>query len=569
MMMTILTLIFIIFSLSTVAHVSSLSANNVYPPPNDPKEVPLLQNLRLLLGLRSFRPVSSNGHHHYESPSPSPSPSPSLPPMSHLHVERKPRPERHFFHPLPKPRREDEKGRRAKRVLLIALLVPIGGLIVMTGVAFLILARKKKKPRWFSKRLSSRKSACRVSLNPGLDLFYLDSLGSDLEKQQAPTCFKQTSETVVETPQNADESAEITSVNDELTSSSGHELIPVEDSRVSDDDDDDDQSFHSLVESNSSNAVRLSNASLGSFSDAMENFNSAELNPNSQSDFATPIRESPIHENDVKSETESLSSPLPHPPPPPPPPPPPQMNFLLPFRLSASCYSSTRNDSIASSSSSTLPSPSPPKEQTKALQLNEHLASSPRIKNSPGTIPPPPCPPPLFKTPPPSQLHKISPMGKDGTPLPKLKPLHWDKLRAAPNQSMVWDKLRSSSFEYVTRIYVNRCTLFVCYKNIYSEFYVDCLRNRLDEEMIGSLFGYNLQQNSTKNDEYKSKTPSPSKHVLEPKRLQNITILLKALNVSSEQVCEAMLQGIYDIPLKNIHAHHWLGLVGSDFDSEK
>lgn len=65
--------------------------------------------------------------------------------------------------------------------------------------------------------------------------------------------------------------------------------------------------------------------------------------------------------------------------------------------------------------------------------------------------------------------------------------------------------------------------------------------------MIESLFGYNLQ-NSMKNDEAKSKTPSPSKHVLEPKRLQNITILSKALNVTEDQVCEAILQGIYMIP---------------------
>lgn len=61
--------------------------------------------------------------------------------------------------------------------------------------------------------------------------------------------------------------------------------------------------------------------------------------------------------------------------------------------------------------------------------------------------------------------------------------------------------------------------------------------------MIESLFGYNLQ-NSMKNEEAKSKTPSPSKHVLEPKRLQNITILSKALNASADQVCEALLQGM-------------------------
>lgn len=66
--------------------------------------------------------------------------------------------------------------------------------------------------------------------------------------------------------------------------------------------------------------------------------------------------------------------------------------------------------------------------------------------------------------------------------------------------------------------------------------------NRLDEEMIESLFGYNMQS-STKNDEGRSKTPSPTKHVLDPKRLQNITILLKALNATAEQVSGALVQG--------------------------
>lgn len=60
--------------------------------------------------------------------------------------------------------------------------------------------------------------------------------------------------------------------------------------------------------------------------------------------------------------------------------------------------------------------------------------------------------------------------------------------------------------------------------------------------MIESLFGYNLQ-NSLKNEEVKSKSPSPSNHVLEPKRLHNITILSKALNVTSEQVCVALIRG--------------------------
>jgi hypothetical protein len=40
-----------------------------------------------------------------------------------------------------------------------------------------------------------------------------------------------------------------------------------------------------------------------------------------------------------------------------------------------------------------------------------------------------------------------APVGKNGTALPKLKRLHWDKVRAAPNRRMVWDRIRSSSFE--------------------------------------------------------------------------------------------------------------------------
>nr|GMD07872.1 formin-like protein 11 [Ipomoea batatas] len=115
--------------------------------------------------------------------------------------------------------------------------------------------------------------------------------------------------------------------------------------------------------------------------------------------------------------------------------------------------------------------------------------------------------------PPPQPSQFAAPLGKDGTPLPKLKPLHWDKVRAAPECSTVWDKLKASSFEF-------------------------------DEEMIESLFGYSLQ-NPLKNEEVKCKSSSqsPSKHILEPKRIQNITILSKALNATSEQVCEALLNG--------------------------
>ncbi|XP_041999688.1 formin-like protein 11 isoform X1 [Salvia splendens] len=148
------------------------------------------------------------------------------------------------------------------------------------------------------------------------------------------------------------------------------------------------------------------------------------------------------------------------------------------------------------------PPPPPPAFLHKSKSLSS--SSSPPLSNGNG------------KALPPLPSSQQVALGKDGCPLPKLKPLHWDKVRAAPNSSTVWDKLRSSSFEF-------------------------------DEEMMESLFGYNLHI-SMKSEEAKTKTPSPSKHVLEPKRLHNITILSKALNVTAEQVCAALIRGMLCSP---------------------
>ncbi|KAJ1268533.1 hypothetical protein BS78_07G142300 [Paspalum vaginatum] len=116
----------------------------------------------------------------------------------------------------------------------------------------------------------------------------------------------------------------------------------------------------------------------------------------------------------------------------------------------------------------------------------------------------PPLPPPL-----PIQIQ----VGKDGSPLQRLKPLHWDKVRAAPNRPMVWNDIQSSSFDF-----------------------------EFDEQMIKSLFAYNFQ-GPAKNEDPKSKTLPTSKHVIEHHKLQNTTILLKTLNASTEQVCSYITEG--------------------------
>ncbi|XP_062084808.1 formin-like protein 11 [Humulus lupulus] len=579
----------------------------------------LVEKFRVLLGLRSFHVRrTSNGDHGYLSPAPSPSlfgeaevpvpaPAPALSPAPVHHIHLIPHAAKHGLNKFPPAHKikndddddEDDKG-RVKRIL-VAVLVSVGAATLVSIVGLMWAYKKyrtdQNKPKTKmsvygkkggrSKCVSFNRSASKVSLNPGLDLFYLDSLGKDLEQQpHEPSSFlKKISETGVTSPNHSipndttlparevsvqepitsefdnlssSSTREIKSVHEDagsinqehnsLTFPSGVKVVPTECHYSDDDDDDDDESFHSFGDSNSSNAIRLSNASVGSFSDALENFNPNEWNKSSLMSPLVNLAQNSSPFLDLKSPSKDESDKLPTsssssinqksltppPPPPPPPLPPPRVSFLSSHFSSCS----TRVESKASSSS-TLPNQSSSKEPEsisgldKTMQVKE-LASPPENPSKPSAsspgIPPPPCPPPLFKTnntfskappPPPSQFDQLSALGKDGTPLPKLKPLHWDKVRAVPDRSMVWDKLRSSSFE-------------------------------LDEEMIESLFGYSLQ-NSIKNDEAKSKTPSPSKHVLEPKRLQNITILSKALNVTGDQVCEAILQG-NGLPLQQLEA---------------
>ncbi|KAK4338650.1 hypothetical protein RND71_043137 [Anisodus tanguticus] len=103
---------------------------------------------------------------------------------------------------------------------------------------------------------------------------------------------------------------------------------------------------------------------------------------------------------------------------------------------------------------------------------------------------------------------------KNEEPKPKLKTLHWDKVRASSDCEMVWDQLKSSSF-------------------------------KLNEEMIETLFVVKTPTLNTNETARRPVLPSPSQEnsVLDPKKSQNIAILLRALNVTTEEVCEALLEG--------------------------
>ncbi|XP_035831760.1 formin-like protein 3 isoform X1 [Helianthus annuus] len=144
--------------------------------------------------------------------------------------------------------------------------------------------------------------------------------------------------------------------------------------------------------------------------------------------------------------------------------------------------------------------------------------------------PPPPPPNPGGNTsgppPPPRRLGaSIRPPRRAGAEpadasKAKLKPFFWDKVMAKPDQQMVWDKIKSGSFQL--------------------------LMTRFNEEMIESLFGY--QAPGKENDQNTKTAPAKESQshfiqIINPKKAQNLSILLKALNVTTEEVTAALIEG--------------------------
>ncbi|OMO62720.1 Actin-binding FH2/DRF autoregulatory [Corchorus capsularis] len=191
----------------------------------------------------------------------------------------------------------------------------------------------------------------------------------------------------------------------------------------------------------------------------------------------------------------ALQEPILTPPPPPPPPPPPKQ-----------------------------PSPPPPPKQRRqwekpvsSISFAQQISKPPplvppsmpfmrqsSIKNSPVELPTR------------SESEAVEEVEEEASK-PKLKPLHWDKVRASSDREMVWDHLRSSSF-------------------------------KLNEEMIETLFVVNTPNSKPNNTTPRSVLPSPNpeNRVLDPKKAQNIAILLRAVNVTVEEVCDALLEGNAD-----------------------
>ncbi|KAK8682551.1 hypothetical protein V6N13_054936 [Hibiscus sabdariffa] len=158
-----------------------------------------------------------------------------------------------------------------------------------------------------------------------------------------------------------------------------------------------------------------------------------------------------------------------------------------------------------------LPPPPPPLPPPRFWDVPAAVSSVPEI-NSGG-------PPVLVAPSRPVVLQNNEGLERNAadTPKPKLKPLHWDKVRASSDLAMVWDQIKSSSFQ-------------------------------LNEEMIETLFMVNNSNLAVKDNGRRQSLPSLNQEnrVLDPKKSQNIAILLRALNVTFEEVCEALMEGNSD-----------------------
>ncbi|XP_061341824.1 formin-like protein 5 [Gastrolobium bilobum] len=144
-----------------------------------------------------------------------------------------------------------------------------------------------------------------------------------------------------------------------------------------------------------------------------------------------------------------------------------------------------------------------------------------------GGVGPPRAPPPIGPKGPRPLAGVPKPQGKVGdasegdadadAPKAKLKPFFWDKVQANSDQTMVWNQIKAGSFQF-------------------------------NEEMMETLFGYTAapvdkNKGVQKKKESSSLDPFQFIQIIDSKKSQNLSILLKALNVTLEEVCDAILEG--------------------------
>ncbi|CAN6933483.1 unnamed protein product [Brassica oleracea] len=189
----------------------------------------------------------------------------------------------------------------------------------------------------------------------------------------------------------------------------------------------------------------------------------------------------------------------------------------------------TGHDQFSTAQASTSSGHPPP------LKLPPGRTAAPPPPAAPAPPPRQPPPPPKSKPPPPPKLVRPPPAppkgaagkrqghsssgdasdvdSETGAPKTKLKPFFWDKM-ANPDQKMVWHEISAGSFQF-------------------------------NEEAMESLFGYNDGNKNKGGQRGESSRDSPVQYIqiIDPRKAQNLSILLRALNVTTEEVVEAIKEG--------------------------
>ncbi|XP_051115142.1 formin-like protein 3 [Andrographis paniculata] len=94
----------------------------------------------------------------------------------------------------------------------------------------------------------------------------------------------------------------------------------------------------------------------------------------------------------------------------------------------------------------------------------------------------------------------------------KLKPFFWDKVAASPSRSMVWNEIREGSFQ-------------------------------VNEEMMEEIFGYDpVDKKKSEKDSSALQIPQFIQ-IIDPRKSQNLAIVLKASDVTKEEIFDALKEG--------------------------
>ncbi|KAJ0112718.1 hypothetical protein Patl1_02081 [Pistacia atlantica] len=202
-----------------------------------------------------------------------------------------------------------------------------------------------------------------------------------------------------------------------------------------------------------------------------------------------------------------------------------------------------RTSSMNADNNKSSPSEAPSSEAAAGLDKKP-----PPPPPTPGPPPPPPCPrprpkappppPPKVPVPPPKPIpgkKQPSPLGphrqarseggeldnQSGAAKTKLKPFFWDKVLASPDHAMVWHEINAGSFQF-------------------------------NEEMIESLFGYTGDKNKSegRNRSMSSESTDQFIRIIDTRKAQNLSIILRALNLTTEEVVDALQEADEELKLR-------------------